>query len=171
MKKLYSFCIAAILLALLTPMQGQVVATQRAGFNLPIGQVPAPNTPGGGVVIGNDFYASDAANGFRHYVPAGPANPDPINNGFLVFDNAATLFPAERCIWFRPAVTIPTPAPRLRLPSLAAIATSCNWTGSAIFGLATIYLTGPPTLAAVSGMSLPERSPAFPDFHVKSPSK
>ena len=67
---------------------GQVSATQRAGFNLPTGQVPAPNTPGGGVVVGSNVYASDAVNGFRHYQPADPNNPDPVNTGTLVFDNA-----------------------------------------------------------------------------------
>lgn len=65
----------------------QVQATQRAGFNLPPGQVVAPNTPGGSVVIGANFYASDAANGFRHYRPADPTNTDPINTGFRVFDS------------------------------------------------------------------------------------
>jgi hypothetical protein len=63
-----------------------VAATQRAGFNLPAGQVPAPNTPGGGVVVGSSLYTGDAAQGFRHWKPADPANPDPINSGFLVFD-------------------------------------------------------------------------------------
>ena len=35
--------------------QAQVLATQRAGFNLSPGQVAAPNIPGGGVVIGRNF--------------------------------------------------------------------------------------------------------------------
>src|SRR5437899_8751297 len=47
-----------LLLAGLVPAQGQVLATQRAGFGLPANQVPAPNTPGGGVVVGSFFYAT-----------------------------------------------------------------------------------------------------------------
>ena len=70
-------------------VHGQVLATQRAGFNLPLGQVPAPNTPGGAVVLGSNLYTGDGANGFRHWKPADPANPDPINSGFLVFDSTA----------------------------------------------------------------------------------
>ena len=63
-----------------------VQATQVAGFGLPPGQTAAPNTPGGGVVVGSNFYSGDGAQGFRHWKPADPANPDPINNGILVFD-------------------------------------------------------------------------------------
>jgi hypothetical protein len=77
----------AVLLTGLVPAQGQIVATQRAGFGLPANQVAAPNTPGGGVVVGSFFYATDQVNGFRHYLPADPTNPDPVNNGILVFDN------------------------------------------------------------------------------------
>ncbi|HYL92990.1 MAG TPA: hypothetical protein VEW69_07515 [Alphaproteobacteria bacterium] len=76
-----------VLLVCLVPAQGQVLATQRAGFGLPAGQVAAPNTPGGGVVVGSFFYATDQVNGFRHYLPADPTNPDPVNSGILVFDN------------------------------------------------------------------------------------
>ena len=53
-----------------------------------MGQTAAPNTPGGGVVVGRFFYSTDAVRGFRHYQPADPASPDPINTGALVFDNA-----------------------------------------------------------------------------------
>lgn len=77
----------ALLLACFVPVQGQVLATQRAGFGLPANQVAAPNTPGGGVVVGSFFYATDAVNGFRHYLPADPTNPDPVNSGILAFDN------------------------------------------------------------------------------------
>ena len=76
-----------LLLACIAPAQAQVLATQRAGFGLPANQVPAPNTPGGGVVVGGFFYATDAVNGFRHYLPSDPTNPDPVNSGILTFDN------------------------------------------------------------------------------------
>src|SRR5262249_53008726 len=77
-----------LLLAGIVPAHGQVLATQRAGFGLPANQVAAPNTPGGGVVVGSFFYATDQVNGFRHYLPADPANPDPVNAGILQYDNA-----------------------------------------------------------------------------------
>jgi hypothetical protein len=76
-----------LLLAGIVPAHGQVLATQRAGFGLPANQVAAPNNPGGGVVVGSFFYATDAVNGFRHYLPADPTNPDPVNSGILTFDN------------------------------------------------------------------------------------
>jgi hypothetical protein len=83
--------------------QAQVPAVQRAGFNVPIGQVAAPNTPGGGVVIGNHFYATDQVNGLRQYLPLDPANPDPIDDGTLVFDTAidgTSIGGTELCILF-----------------------------------------------------------------------
>ena len=93
----------AVSLACLASAQAQVLATQRAGFNLPPGQVPAPNTPGGGVVVGSHVYASDAVWGLRHYGPADPGNPDPVNSGILIFDNAndgMSLGGTELCIFF-----------------------------------------------------------------------
>jgi len=90
------------LLVFASAVQGQVLATQRAGFNLPAGQVPAPNTPGGAVVVGSNLYTGDGANGFRHFKPADPANPDPINSGLLVFDTTGgfSLGGGGLCIFF-----------------------------------------------------------------------
>lgn len=87
MRKLRIEALAAVVFVSLIPARAQTLATQRAGFNLPPGQVAAPNTPGGGVVVGSNLYTGDAANGFRHWKAADPANPDPINSGFLVFDS------------------------------------------------------------------------------------
>jgi hypothetical protein len=87
MSKLRFGIFLMVLLVCLGAAQGQVVATQRAGFGLPANQVAAPNTPGGGVVVGSFFYATDQVNGFRHYLPADPTNPDPVNSGILIFDN------------------------------------------------------------------------------------
>jgi len=78
--------VVAAVVFCLVPVQGQVLATQRAGFGLPPGQVAAPNTPGGGVLVGNNLYTGDGAQGFRHWTPADPNNPDPVNTGILVFD-------------------------------------------------------------------------------------
>ena len=66
--------------------EAQVQATQRAGQGLPPGQIVAPNTPGGMVLIGSDIWYGDGAQGLRHLTPADPTNPDPVNGGTLVFD-------------------------------------------------------------------------------------
>jgi hypothetical protein len=82
-------------------VHAQLQAVQRAGFGLPNGQVAAPNTPGGGIVVGRHVYATDQVNGFRHYIPADSTNPDPVNTGILVFDNAndgTSLGGAALCI-------------------------------------------------------------------------
>jgi hypothetical protein len=102
MKQLRTATLSAFFLLSLAVAKGQVSATQRVGFGLPPGQVAAPNTPGGGVVVGNNFYASDAVNGFRHYKPADPANPDPINGGILSFDGdpSKSLGGTELCFFF-----------------------------------------------------------------------
>ncbi len=89
MKNYLAVAVAVLLLVPFTPVvHAQVQATERAAFNLPPGQVAAPNTPGGGVVVGSHVYATDQVNGFRHYIPADPNNPDPVNTGILVFDTA-----------------------------------------------------------------------------------
>jgi hypothetical protein len=103
LKKVRWFMIVGLLLACVVSAQAQVLATQRSGFGLPANQVAAPNTPGGGVVVGSFFYASDAVNGFRHYLPADLTNPDPVNSGILVFDNngdSMSLGGAAVCIPF-----------------------------------------------------------------------
>ena len=78
------------------------LATQRVGFGLPAGQVAAPNTPGGAVVVGSNLYTGDAANGFRHWRPLDASNPDPLNNGILVFDSdpSKSLGGGELCFFF-----------------------------------------------------------------------
>src|SRR6185437_6539571 len=95
-------CAVAVLCSLASA-QAQVFATERAAIGLPLGQVPAPNTPGGGVVVGSFLYVTDAVWGFRHYMPSNPANPDPINTGVLVFDAAndsMSMGGTSLCIFF-----------------------------------------------------------------------
>src|SRR5690348_18026448 len=48
------------------------------------------------------LYTGDAANGFRHWKAADPANPDPINSGFLVFDSdpSKSLGGTALCFFF-----------------------------------------------------------------------
>lgn len=103
MKAIQSVLAIGLLLACVAPLHAQVLSTQRAGFGLPANQVAAPNTPGGGVVVGSFFYATDAVNGFRHYLPDDPTNPDPVNTGILAFDNngdSMSLGGAAVCIPF-----------------------------------------------------------------------
>jgi hypothetical protein len=88
MKTLRIVAFTTLLLTSLAAAHAQVVATQRAGFGLPANQVAAPNTPGGGVVVGSYFYSTDQVAGLRHYMAADPANPDPVNTGILQYDNA-----------------------------------------------------------------------------------
>jgi hypothetical protein len=64
----------------------RVQATQVAGFGLPPGQTFAPSTPGGAVVAGSQFWSGDGTEGFLHWLPADPNNPDPIDTGILVPD-------------------------------------------------------------------------------------
>jgi hypothetical protein len=102
MTKLRYWIYAAGLVICAAPVHAQVLATQRVGFGLPPGQTAAPNTPGGGVVVGSNLYTGDAANGFRHWKPLDPNNPDPINSGTLVFDPDfnKSLGGTELCIFF-----------------------------------------------------------------------
>ena len=77
-------------------------ATERAAFGLPAGQTAAPNTPGGGVVVGSNLYTGDAANGFRHWKPLDPTNADPVNSGILVYDGdlSRSVGGTALCIYF-----------------------------------------------------------------------
>jgi hypothetical protein len=95
----------ALVLALslwLSPAQAQVVADQVAGFGIPPQQPIAPNTPGGGVVVGAQLWTGDGAQGFRHWMPSDPANPDPINAGTLEFDSTSgkSLGGGQVCVPF-----------------------------------------------------------------------
>src|SRR5262249_35789769 len=89
MKKLRIIAVTTTLFASFAVANAQLVATQRAGFGLPPGQTAAPNTPASAVVVGSNVYSTDGAQGFRHYIPADPANPDPVNTGILEFDTAS----------------------------------------------------------------------------------
>ncbi|HEX6897219.1 MAG TPA: hypothetical protein VF146_18195 [Bryobacteraceae bacterium] len=102
MRKIQFALVVAGLLSGASSAGAQVLAAQRVGAGLPPGQVVAPNTPGGGVVVGSNLYTGDAANGFRHWKPADPANPDPVNNGILVFDSdpSKSLGGSELCFFF-----------------------------------------------------------------------
>ena len=83
--------------------QAQIQATERAAFHLPPSQTVAPNTPGGGVVVGSNVYEADGAQGFVHLMPDDPNNPDPVNNGILKYDpriGSFTLGGGAVCIPF-----------------------------------------------------------------------
>jgi len=103
MKVLQGMLCACVVLSSLTAARSQVAAAERAANGLPTGQVAAPDTPGGGVVVGHFLYVTDAVWGLRHYRPADPANADPVNTGNLVFDNAndgMSMGGTSLCIFF-----------------------------------------------------------------------
>jgi hypothetical protein len=103
MKRIRLILLTTILVTSFYAAYGQVLATQRAGFNLPAGQTVAPNTPGGGVVVGSNVYIDDGAQGFIHLMPADPNNPDPVNSGDLMYDpriGSFTLGGGGTCIPF-----------------------------------------------------------------------
>ena len=65
----------------------QVAADLVAASGIPAGNAAAPHTPSGTVIIGNNLWVGDEAQGLRHYVPVDPANTDPLNTGNLEFDS------------------------------------------------------------------------------------
>ncbi len=82
-----SICILGTLLAV-APAAAQVVPDLVAASGIPAGDAAAPHTPSGTVIIGNNLWVGDEAQGLRHYIPVDPANTDPLNTGNLVFDSA-----------------------------------------------------------------------------------
>lgn len=64
----------------------QVPADLVAVSGVPAGNLFAPHTPAGMVIIGNNVWVGDGAQGLRHYLPVDPANTDPINTGQFLFD-------------------------------------------------------------------------------------
>jgi hypothetical protein len=80
----------SILCAILVSAQAraQVVPDLVAASGIPVGNLFAPHTPSGMVIIGTNVWVGDQAQGLRHYVPVNPNNTDPINTGNLMFDIA-----------------------------------------------------------------------------------
>src|SRR5579864_894046 len=70
----------------LEPGSAQVVADLVAAPQIPAGSIFAPHTPAGTVIIGENLWVGDEAQGLRHYLPVDPNNADPINTGQLMFD-------------------------------------------------------------------------------------
>ena len=68
------------------PGIGQVTADLVAGSGIPAGNLFAPHTPAGTVIIGENLWVGDEAQGLRHYIAADPNNTDPINTGQIMFD-------------------------------------------------------------------------------------
>ena len=84
LKNLVMSAAAAFLLSM--PGGAQVAADLVAAPGIPPGSAFAPHTPAGTVIIGENLWVGDEAQGLRHYVPVDPNNTDPINTGQLVFD-------------------------------------------------------------------------------------
>ena len=85
LKKITTY--AALALVASAPCSAQVIADLVAGPGIPSGNALAPHTPAGTVIIGENLWVGDEAQGLRHYVPVDPNNADPINTGQLVFDS------------------------------------------------------------------------------------
>jgi hypothetical protein len=83
--KTLTSCVLGTFLAL-APACAQVTAELVASSSIPAGNAFAPHTPSGTVIIGNNLWVGDEAQGLRHYVPVDPANADPLNSGKLMFD-------------------------------------------------------------------------------------
>ena len=66
----------------------QVPADLVAISEAPAGNLFAPHTPSGMVIIGNNVWVGDEAQGLRHYLPVDPTNANPINTGQLQFDTS-----------------------------------------------------------------------------------
>ena len=64
----------------------QVPADLAASSGIPAGNIFAPDTPAGMVIIGANVWVGDEAQGLRHYIPVDPNNVDPINTGQMMFD-------------------------------------------------------------------------------------
>lgn len=80
-----AMCALAALSAVL-PCTAQVAADLVAASGIPTGSDFAPHTPAGIVIIGENLWAGDEAQGLRHYIPVDPNNVDPLNSGQLMFD-------------------------------------------------------------------------------------
>jgi hypothetical protein len=85
LKKLVMNATAAFLISM--PGSAQVVADLVAAPGIPAGSILAPHTPAGTVILGENLWVGDEAQGLRHYIPVDPNNTDPINTGQLVFDS------------------------------------------------------------------------------------
>ena len=82
--------LALLILFIASASFAQVPAIQRAGFNLPIGQVAAPNTPGGAAVIFDSLFVGDGAQGLRRF-----GHQDPL----YVFDSFNSFGGGTLCVY------------------------------------------------------------------------
>lgn len=64
----------------------QAPASLVAASGIPAGNIFAPHTPAGMVIIGANIWVGDEVQGLRHYLPVDPNNIDPINAGQWMFD-------------------------------------------------------------------------------------
>ncbi|HLJ48933.1 MAG TPA: hypothetical protein VKU01_23115 [Bryobacteraceae bacterium] len=69
------------------PGNAQAIADLVAAPGIPAGNLFAPHTPAGTLIIGENLWVGDEAQGLRHYIPVDPNNADPINTGELMFDS------------------------------------------------------------------------------------
>ena len=84
--KTLAIAVASATFLISAPATAQVLADLVAGPGIGGPGPEAPHTPAGAVIIGNNLWVGDEAQGFRHYIPVDPTNTDPLNTGQLQFD-------------------------------------------------------------------------------------
>jgi hypothetical protein len=78
-------CFVAVL-SLSALAGAQVAADPVAASGIPAGNIFAPHTPAGMLIIGSNVWVGDEVQGLHHYIPVDPNNVDPVNTGQLIFD-------------------------------------------------------------------------------------
>lgn len=61
--------------------RAQVAADPVAEAGILAGNIFAPDTPAGTMIIGANLWVGEEAQGLRHYIPVDPNNVDPVNTG------------------------------------------------------------------------------------------
>ena len=64
----------------------QAPAVLVTASGIPAGNIFAPHTPAGMLIIGANIWVGDEVQGLHHYIPVDPNNIDPVNTGQWMFD-------------------------------------------------------------------------------------
>jgi hypothetical protein len=91
LRRIFVMTVPKVIFAVVTAIasasvNAQVAADLVAAPGIPPGSPFAPHTPAGTVIIAENLWVGDEAQGVRHYIPIDPNNTDPINTGQLMFD-------------------------------------------------------------------------------------
>lgn len=63
------------------PDSAQVAASLEAEAGIPAGNIFAPHTPAGMMIIGANLWVGEEAQGLLHYIRVDPNNVDLVNTG------------------------------------------------------------------------------------------